>query len=211
MKYILVLLSLIYTARSCAQVDIINQSLTDSSLNIFYTGVDNRIKLKVKKDLPNYTVMVKGAGSSLAKIDPDKYAVRVTAMDNCTVIVRNRKGKEVLTRKYKIGSLPDAMATVSGLRDATIKLNQLLLNPFITVVLPGCYYLHRKVVVSFLATITQNSDSAKIVNTGNQFSEELIKAARQLIKGDQIYFEDIRVLSPDDGIRKLDPFWLKIE
>ncbi len=50
------------------QVNIINESLTDSSINIFYIGVDNKISItgKMYNEATN-VVRISGGGSSIYK------------------------------------------------------------------------------------------------------------------------------------------------
>jgi hypothetical protein len=49
-----------------SQVNIINHSLTDTSQNIFYVGVDNLIKISGKQyDYLKQSVSIKGGGAEL--------------------------------------------------------------------------------------------------------------------------------------------------
>jgi hypothetical protein len=50
MRYIFILISLFFSLISNGQVDIINRSLTDSSLDYLYIGVDNRIAVNGSSD-----------------------------------------------------------------------------------------------------------------------------------------------------------------
>ncbi|MEI9943264.1 MAG: hypothetical protein WDN26_03510 [Chitinophagaceae bacterium] len=210
MKYIFVLIFVIINSMCSGQVKIINQSLTDTSVNIFYTGVDNRIMLKAKN--PNeYSVAIVGAGGMLSKISATEYLVRISKIDSCKLIIK-KNNKEVLVKNYTIGILPDRVATISGLRDTSIKLSRLLLNPLITVTLPRCYFRHGMHIMGFQATIIQGYDSIATYSNFNElFPAEMVKDIKQLTSGDKIYFDSIRAVSPDGRFQKLSPFWIKIE
>jgi hypothetical protein len=210
MKYSFLLISVLSSCVAYTQVDVINESLMDSSLNIFYIGVDNDIKIKVKSNIAEYTIAVKGSGSSISQVSSGHYSVTVRTLDSCKLVIY-KKGKEVLVRKYKVDSTPDPIATITGLRDTTMKLNRLLLNPFLMPVLPGCYLRNWFSITSFRAMVTRGNDSIEIMNAGNVFMESLVQQVKPLTHGDTIFFEDIRGVSRDDRTRKLSPFWIKIE
>lgn len=77
-----------------AQISIINRSLTDTTQNIFYLGVDNIITISGKQYDPvkQHTVIM-GGGGTLHKMEKGVYAVRVQEeTDNCQVwITENNK------------------------------------------------------------------------------------------------------------------------
>lgn len=65
MKYIFTLIFLFFTTVSHGQINIINQSLTDSSRNFLYIGVDNRISITGSAD--NYSMAISGGGGTILK------------------------------------------------------------------------------------------------------------------------------------------------
>jgi hypothetical protein len=196
---------------SVAQVNIFNESLTDSSINIFYVGIENKIKLKITNyRTSNESLTISGGGGTLTKLGTDEYIVRVSSTGTCELFYSENK-KIIFKKSFNVEIFDfEPLATVSGMRDTTIRTTRILINPFLTVIMPGCYLRHGFIVTSFNATFIQQGDSTVTFSAGNKLSEEQLKAIKELNSGDKIYFDKIRALGPDDRGNTLKPFWIKI-
>jgi hypothetical protein len=209
MKLIGVSLFTILSATAYGQINIINESLTDDSKNIFYIGVDNRIRISVFDD--NYSMAITGGGGTIQKTGKGQYVVRVTAVtDLCELFVL--KGTRNIFRKpYVVRTINDPVATLSGIRDTTVSRNRILLNPNLSIVIPNCYFRFNYRVVSFSASFINDQDSITTFSNGNILSPEQINLVKNAVTGSNIYFDNIRGMGADDRTRKFYPFWIKIQ
>jgi hypothetical protein len=211
MKYIFILIFLLFTSVSHGQINIINQSLTDSSLDFLYIGVDNRIS--VTGPAGNYSMAISGGGGTILKDGKNQYVVRVNSVTDLCELILLKGPKNIFRKGYKVRTIPELIVTAGGLRDTTVKAGVLLANPFISIVFPGCYFRISYKVTSFEATFIKDADSTSttIINNGNIFSPEQIKMIKILKPDDEIFFEHIRVMGPDNRGHILPSFWIKIK
>jgi GldM C-terminal domain len=209
MKYIFILISLFFSSVGHGQINIINLSLTDSSLSFLYMWVDNRISVTGSAD--NYSLAISGGGGTIQKAGKNQYIVRVTSVTDLCELTLLKGTKSIFQKPYKVRTISNPIATGGGLNDTTVRVGVLLANPFISVVAPGCYFRLNYRVMSFRATLMQDTDSTITINNGNIFSTEQIRMIKMLKPGDKIYFDNIRATGPDSRIGTLPPFWIRIE
>ncbi|HMK25752.1 MAG TPA: GldM family protein [Chitinophagaceae bacterium] len=195
-----------------SQFNIISLKLTDTTKNIFYIGYDNPIRVSGKGISGNYQVEISGAAGSLYKDKENfnQYFVRVVAPGMCSITIK-QNGKKVFYEEFNAEILADPVATLSGIRDTTVSRNRILLNPFLSVVIPNCFYQHNIRISSFRATFINAGDSIPTIAGGNLLSQEQLGLVKEAEPGSKINFEDIRGNGPDGRTRKLPPFWIKIK
>jgi hypothetical protein len=210
MKSIFLFISLISSIFVFSQINVTCLKLTDTTKNIFYIGIDNPISVSIKNKLSGYQIEIEGAGGSLTKTGPGEYIVKVTSPETCQVLIK-ANGKQVYNKEFRAEMIADPVATLSGIRDTTVSRNRILLNPFLSIVIPHCYLQINFQVLSFTATFINNSDSIPTNVIGNLLSQEQIILVKEAESGSKIYFSNFRTLGPDDGDRHLRPFWIKIE
>jgi hypothetical protein len=134
-----------------SQINIINQSLTDSSLAIFYNGVDNRVKITGSKAQATVKqLVITGNGNALATIGNGEYIIRVLNAGTCTLIY-SEHGKKVLEKEFTIEKTPYAVATLNGIWNDSISIDRLLTNPIVKIIFPASYLKPDIRVVSFNA------------------------------------------------------------
>ena len=196
-----------------AQVSISNLSLTDTSQNIFYIGVENVIKISGKQyDPAIHKLAIMGGGGTLLKKEKGVYIVRVQdETHDCNISIRvNNKG--VSKHHFRVRKIGDIVARYGGLKDSTATVNYLLANPFIYVDIPGSYYKHNINITSFSATfIGGDFDSLVTVSTGTRLTTQQIEIIKKLKSGNKIYFNNIYAVGPDSRRRKLSPFTIIIK
>ncbi len=202
--------ALVFSSCIYGQTAIINQDLTDSTKNAFYIGVDNRIKLQLPGKEEHYSIVVKGAGSSIAKTGSKEYCVRVSAIDTCKIEIY-KNNKIVLIKKYNTYTIPPLIATLQYLKDTSATVSRVLLNPYLRIVVPGAYYRVDGAIVSFSTTFVKYGDSTVMSCTGNTLCPEQKKFIQTLISGDTIWFNEIRGHFAGGRTVKFPPFWIKIE
>lgn len=212
MKFIINLILLVIALKTAAQTDIICSKLTDSSLNYFYIGVDNPIAVIGNRITDNYTVTISGGGAMITKESANNYIVKATTVtDECKVVIIGKNGKVILKKDFKVRVIREPVATLSGIKDTTVSRNRILLNPFLSIVIPNCYFQLNYKVLSFSATFINESDSIYTTAIDNLLSLEQMKLIKEAVAGSKIYFDNIRAIGPDERARKFPPFWIKIQ
>jgi hypothetical protein len=204
------LLSFFSTSCVFGQIDLINKSATNSSIAILYIGAENIIQVKGNKGFSNYSLEVSGTNSKVEKLETDKYLVRVYRMDTCTITMKSN-GKQLFSKQYKTETIPYPIAIAAATRDTIISKSKLLLNPFLTVILPDCYYADNRRVIGFQTAFISKGDSTHTTSPCYLFSEEQLKLTNQLKKGDKIWFDNIRASCSSGRTLALKPFAITIE
>lgn len=196
-----------------AQITISNLSLTDTTQNIFYIGIDNTIKISGKQyDPANQKHVIMGGGGTLQKKEKGVYIVRVQEeTDDCKIWI-TLNNRPVSKHHFRVRKIGDYVVRYSGLKDSIATINQLLINPFIYVDIPGSYYKHNINITSFSATfIIHSVDSLETLSTSNRLTAEQIETIKKLIPGNKIYFNNIYAVSPDGRRRRLTSFTITIK
>jgi hypothetical protein len=197
-----------------AQVNIFNLSLRDSSKNIFYIGVDNIIKISGKDYNPSKgRVAIAGGGGSIYKTDNGTYIIKVQVETELCHIFYRENDRLGLKKQFTCKNIESPLTgRLGGIKDSTASINNILLNPFLHIDIPGSYYNHRFFITNFSAAfIGQDFDSLKTNAVGNLLSKEQIELIKQLKPGDRIFFHDIYAVGPDSRRRKLTPFSIYIK
>jgi hypothetical protein len=210
-----IIICVLFTAaiKTSAQINIICPKLIDSSLNYFYIGVDNPIKVIGNKITDNYTLSITGGGAVITKMSANNYIVKTTTVtDDCRIVIIGKAGKVIFRKDFKIRNIGDQVTGLASLRDTTLNKNKILLNPFLSTGIPNCYFKLPFQVVSFTATFSNDSDSIiTTIANGNHLSQEQLSLVKEADPGTWITFEDIKVYGPDSRTRKVPSFWIKIE
>ena len=210
MRSIFFFISLLTPFFVFSQFNVTCLKLTDTTKNIFYIGVDNPIKVSISKNISSYQIEVEGAGGSLIKTGPGEYIVRVSSPQACLISIK-QNGKQVFQKEFKVEMIAGPVATLAGLRDTSVTRNRILLNPFLSVVIPNCYYQHKIQIVSFTATFVNGTDSIPTGGIGNFLSLEQVSLIKEMNLGGKIYFTNIRATAPDEATRVLQSFWIEIQ
>lgn len=179
----------------------------NSTMNIFYTGVDNPISVAAAGlSFNDFDVRIFGAGGTLAKIAGGKYSVKVTkqtgAGEFCNIDIWNRKtGKKMHTYPFQVKRIPDPIVKLSNANSATV------LSPTnmhkqrgLMAVLENFDFNGVCSVEKYeLLYIPQDGDIQKIANNGEAFVPEAKAWVQAAKPGDQYLFMDIEVRCPGDS------------
>ena len=207
MKTCMILLSLLFSFSLRSQIVITNLSLTDTTQNIFYIGVDNVVKISGKEYKPlNQSVVITGGGATMTGLMGDHIIKVQKETDECSMwIYENRK--RIFEKKFICRTIGDVIVRYGGLNDSIATVNQILANPFLFIDIPGSYYKHNYHITSFTAIfISHDLDSLRTFSVGNLLTDDQKELIKKLNSGDKIFFDQIYALSPDDRRRKLKPF-----
>ncbi len=155
MKIVLLVLSFSFSLLAAGQVKIVNESLSDSTVDYFYIGVDNKVSISgIPADEQKFSVMVTGA--TLRRIAAGVYIIRVSSVtDSCRLII-SADGKLIATRIYKVRALPPPIALIGTLNSRdTVTVEELLADTRLKVELPGCYFKHDLQVTDYIFLISK--------------------------------------------------------
>ena len=189
-----------------AQVNIINRSLTDSSLNIAYIGVENAIELV---GLKNNSVKLSftTTNGTMSAIGRTRYILRPEKQGECIISFLSN-GKNIVIKTYKIDTLTELNARLAGVRDSFATIQEIITNPFLIVEAPKSFYKARCIVRSFSLSMDDANfeDTNPFEISGYIILDYIIKRIKGLRKGDWMWFDQIIVLCADCRARKYPPF-----
>lgn len=122
MKLITIAVCIFFCSQPKAQINIINQSLTDSSVNVLYIGIENRIKI-TGCNAP-YTLAISGAGGRIAKKEKNEYTIYVVTPTKLCELILLSGTKHIFRKSYEARKGGDPVAyVIGGLKDTSVKKN----------------------------------------------------------------------------------------
>lgn len=214
MKIVLLVLSFSFSLLSAGQVKIVNESLSDSTVDYFYIGVDNKVSISgIPADGQKFSVMATGA--TQMRIATGGYIIRVNSVtDSCRLII-SADGKIIATRIYKVRILPPPIAVIGTLntRD-TVTVEELLADTRLKVELPGCYFKHDMQVTDYMFVISKAKvmeDIYQKPSHGHQLSSWERDQILNCKPGAQIVVDKIILNNRKTGNYSLPPIILTIK
>jgi len=199
------LLVLLFPFTVFSQVNSVNHSLIDSSLNIAYLGVDNSIEIIGYKGSNKLSYST--TNGTITSLGQNQYVLRPAKEGECIISFQS-KGQKIASKIFRIDTLTNLIARLAGVRDSFATVQQIITNSFLIIEVPKSFYKARCIVRSFLLTMDgagfEDTDPYEIV--GNIIPEFVIKRIKNLKKGDQMWFEQIIMNCADCRARKLPPF-----
>lgn len=197
------------------QFTISKLSLTDTTQNIFYIGVDNLIKISGKQyDPTKQHIVIMGGGGTLHKKETGVYIVRVQEeTDNCHIWITENK-KPVFKQNYRCRKIEgDPIARLTGVKDSFATIEQIVTSPTVVVEIPGTFYKHQCKVISFALSMDCQifEDMWHEEITGHIIPEGAISRIKKVRKDSGIFFDNIYAVSADGRRRKLKPFRITIK
>lgn len=193
-----------------AQVSIINRSLTDSSLNIAYIGIDNSIELLGHKG--SNKLSFSSTNGTITDLGQNHYILRPAKKGKCIISFQN-KGQEVVTKTFIIDTLINLTARLAGIRDSFATVEEIIANPFLIIESTKSFYKARCHVRSFILSMDEKGfeDSNPYEIVGHVIPPHVIKRIKELRKGDWMWFDQIIMNCADCRTRKLSPFKIIIK
>lgn len=207
MKIIDIITYLLISINSNGQLNIFNKSLTDTSLNIVYEGIENEMVVETGNDIPPHrfsigfdnVVTSKPTGAYSFSIKPMKTA------DSCIgfyIVPSKGKDSVVLRKAFKILPLPTPAAQLgkfTGAVEATV--DEILANTTVSVRLPGCYYKHSFQPVYYYFRIENDYTNYEYrkKNLTNQLTKDQLELIKNCPKGTSIIIDAMKYNSKKDG------------
>ena len=203
---------LLFSLDSKSQITISNHSLTDTTQNIFYIGIDNLIKISGEQyNISERSMTITGGGATISGVGRT-YIIKVQKeTDDCRITIYVNR-KRIFEKKFICRKIGDIVVKCGGLNDSIATVNQVLANPFLFIDIPGSYYKHNYSIGSFNSVfISHDFDSLRTFSVGNLLSDEQKELTKKLNSGDKIFFDQVYALSPDSIRRKMKSFLITIK
>ena len=203
-KVISFLLFLLPIALS-AQIDIFNLSLTDSSLNYIYMGVENKLRVTGLANTDNIKLVLSNGKTVQDTIEKNIFYARVSNF-NIDTAKLYRNDSLILKKEFVNTKINAAKTIFAGLTDSTATVDQIFSGKAVLdFTIPLCEYNFNTTISSFKVVFMRKNGFVlkTYLVKGNQLSGEQLIVLKQLEKGDKIIFTEIKTPSPALYIRKL--------
>ena len=202
-----------------AQLNIINRSLTDSSLNIAYIDVRNILELTGHKSSNNLSFST--TNGTLMNLSQNQYVLRPLKKGEC-VVSFNNNGKTIVSKTFRVESFSDPVKTFGSQYDSIgkdgytyfITYDNLINDPVLRIKIPNCYFKDPCKIVSYRITLDSVSGTGTItefVVSGPEPTKEQIQIIKNYGANTFMTVEDIRATGPDGRVRKLIPMIFNIK
>jgi hypothetical protein len=118
------------------------------------------------------------------------------------------KGRLVHTAVFNVDLIPDPIVRIARSLDTVMSVQQIQLNPFLSVSYAGTNYKCKLYVFRFHMTVEDRSDgiTGAEVSISNRFTEKQLSLIKLLRAGDKLHFTQIAGLSPDGRVFPMPPF-----
>jgi hypothetical protein len=140
------------------QIKFNNISSLDKDDAVLYIGVENYIEIsginaRAGKTAFNVT------HSEISKVEGNRYFLRVFSQKPDTLKFY-QNGHLSLKEVFSVNVIPYPVARLANSNDTILSVAQIKINPFLSVVIPGCNHKHDFQIMSFNATtISATGDS----------------------------------------------------
>lgn len=173
----------------CAQLRLLNNSLSTPDSAVLYIGINNRISIN---GLPTVASVSLRNGEMAVVADKDGFFNIATSQKGnlpVAVYVGNQKKHEVL---FSVRRIPDPVVVLGRWRNAAINKDSLLGYHRLEVVLPDCLARYKDNVLSFDVQINNGGTDSPVHHVkGDSLPGELLAMVRQLQAGGQLVFSNI--------------------
>ena len=176
----------------------INHSSKNNNNKELYIGVENFIEIQGMNYAAN-RIKFSISHGEVSKFEINKYLILVSNEEPDTLTYYENDNLK-LVEIYQVKVIPNVIARLANIEDTFVTINEIISNPFLAPVLPGCDYKHSFQIFSFNAKIINSrTDAVTTFNTSNGafLTKALIQSISSLKSNDKILFESIRVISPD--------------
>lgn len=214
----------------CKYIQAQNIVLSFEKMNILYIGVDNPVEIagnnidckEVKIETRNMTIQCDSVCKCIARSESQGKSIVVVydkenkKIDSSIFIskiipnpVTDGESYGSSTVDFRTRLIANSLEWITGKKKGIINSDifdwdELTLNPI-------NYDSDRKIISFNVFFQNQNRESRLLYNDGSKFGKELQFAMNQIKPGDVIYFEDIKVIGPDNLTRKIPGIAFKID
>lgn len=212
MKTLISILFLFCPLLIFSQIQLINLTSTNPNEKELFFGAENHIKVKQSK-FGALKARLSFSHGEYEQVNDSTFFIIVTSEKPDTIKVFIA-GSLVHTEVFKITKIPHEVARLGDYEDTIISIPEIVLNPYLSVIIPKCSYKHDYRVSSFrISLIDSNMDTVETFFQpyGNSLLIEQIQAIKNLKRHDKIHFTSVNITCPSGLIRRLPPLILQIK
>jgi hypothetical protein len=207
----LLLFSFIISTHCFGQINIINRSLFDSSLNLVYLGVENNLVLKGFTP-GNSKLTFSATNGTITDNSDGLYLLTPAKQGECIVSFYNR-GQKIISKIFRVYILKDLTVRLASIKDSFATVNEIIANPFLVVESPGTFYKTNCHITAFQLSMDGPGfeDTNPYQISGHIIPSNVLNRIKKLRKGDMMLFDELRCVCNDSRVRKLKPFTITIK
>jgi len=194
MKITFLILGLFLYILTLAQVEIKCLSLSDPDLNIFYSPVDNKVKIVgVKVDSSLELTSETGEVHRFYAKEKSEFVLKYNRAKTDTLRIL-KDGEIILKKGYEVRYLPDPKVSLGSIKGNSASVSEILEDPTIHIVLEDCYWKETYSFRNYDMIILDTSDliffSADDI-PGNKISKKYQKTIKGLEPGYTLIIKNI--------------------
>ena|GEM_PF-7067793 len=207
------LVALFFCVTACAQIKITNRDALHPDSSLLFIGAENIVT--VDGPSADYDLTVKSGTANVSKIEAKMYGVKVynnqpvilqaTSTDKSKPGVHTQQFRNDVIRQYEIrvGSAEDTVLTVA----------HIIANPSLSVIIPGSRFRHNMSVTSFRFAAISGTDTtfSENLTQGSKLNPLQLDQVKRSLRGDKLYFDEIRAATPDSMIYKFHPLTILLK
>jgi len=192
-------------------------TVSASKMNVFYVGVDNPVNIS-SAGIPNDRISATITHGRLERLASGGWNVFLDKMPegrsettisvNATVDGQVRKMGE---KTYRLKRVPTPTAKINNQVEGIIDRNVLSAVGAISATMPEDFEFELSFRVTSFEMRTQRGEMVnRLTSSNNRFTEQMQNEIRNLRRGQQVSFEQIRAIGPDGETRPLNPINLTV-
>lgn len=180
-------------------------------MNILYIGIDNPIEFAFDKlDCKNYKLI--STEISIKCNDSCKCMATCKSQGYATVLVADKDNVVIDTVNFITRMIPNPWVDINGMQGGRLNVSDIKTFKELSLKYNFFYFDAGFTITSFdLFWQPKNEIPHLIHNKGSIFNKDALKAISKASPGDIYYFEEIKVLGPDNMTRKLPGIAFKVE
>lgn len=192
------------------QITTYQLSLIDSTENILYVGIDNKVAIK---NVPVNT-KVKFEGKDI-KPTGSYYMLTPTQAGKSTLRIYDRNNKTIFSKEYPVNYIEDFKLQVGNGKSGLVSLSDIMANPALVInyssKLKSSWRIVNYDISLMINKVYHEGKSVSGENLSNvPFDKDLRDKIATMKNGDAIFIEGIKAYGPDDRIRLLNALVLDI-
>jgi hypothetical protein len=212
---------LLFPLTTFCQIGMINSSLVDSSRNVLYRGIENKI---VITGITNYdSIKFHSLNGEIvhwekSNIVPSTFLLKIgtkvhdtLSFDRISII---KLHDTLYTKTFKVDKIGEPLLQLGQIQDSLVSIDEMVENKKLNVVIENCFYDHQFKVFSFHFTIKPKSGKKEInfqETKGNLLLNRHIRKIKRLKKDDELIFSQVLAHGADCAGHTLPPLVLKIK
>ncbi len=191
-------------------------TISATKMNVFFTGIRNPVSISVSGiPTPELSVTI-SCGSIQKNPDGNSWFVTVPPGKKMALVQVfgkvNGEKRQLGSQMFRIKNLPSPYATIAGRSSGGIDSKILLAAGALTLQMPDNVDFDETFSIrSFTLTIPRGFHNDHFQSNSPFLTQEMRDQIKRTNPGQNLIFEDIKVLDPNGGTRKLAPFTLTIE